>query len=315
MRELNLINEELDLVIEEQQTNIINIRNIKREKDVLQKLNEQLSDIEKQLMKEEKDVEKLKTVSFSNFFQTVMNNKDEKLREEEKEVMEVKAKLDQVLFNMDETEIQLKELEAVKIDELMLKSKYNLLFNEKIECLQVVKPECYQEIMDNSKKIEALKLNQKEIEEAINAGQQSLAQVEVILGSLQSAANWGTYDMLGGGMIATMAKRGHMNDAQNEMQNFQRTLATFNKELMDVSDKVVMELQLSGFLDMADYFFDGFFVDWAVQDKINSARTQVVQLQNKIKSIVNQLQNELVTLKGEAKLLETLNIDLVLGLS
>jgi len=312
MRDLETISKELELVIEEQQQNQVIINNIDRGNKELANISKKLKEIEVQLNKEERDVEKLISISFSNFFQTMMNNKNEKLRQEEKEAMEVKVKFDQLHYDYDSTLADIKQFEENRKDEEELKSKYNMLFNEKIECIKITNPLSFEEIMLNSEKIKELKLAQKEVTEAINAGNNAIHQIAVIKKSLASAANWGTYDMLGGGMIATMAKRGHMNDAQREMQHFQRTIALFNKELQEVGDVVVMELQLQGFLDMADYFFDGFFVDWAVQDKINRARDQVNQLESKIRTILNQLQNELSEFLNEVKTLELKNVELVL---
>lgn len=313
MRDINIIDSELNNIIDRQQSNTILIKTIERESNELSGLLVKLKDVEKQLIKEEKDVEKLKTVSFSNFFQTVMNSKDEKLRQEEKEVVEVKTRLDHLIFSIDETRNHIKVLESDKKNVNELARQYNNLCSEKLQCLEVIQPDKYKQIIDNSKEIEVQKRNIKEVEEAIVAGNHTLSEVDTILNSLQSAANWGTYDMLGGGLIATMAKRGHMNDAQTQMQSFKRSLSMFNKELGDVSDTVVMELSLNGFLDMADYFFDGFFVDWAVQDKINNARTQVNNIQAKIKSIVYQLQNELGGFNREIKMLELKNSDLIVS--
>ena len=41
---------------------------------------------------------------------------------------------------------------------------------------------------------------------------------------------------------------------------------------------------------LADYFFDGFVVDWMVQDRINTARRQVDEAIRRTEYIVNQLQ-------------------------
>ena len=44
------------------------------------------------------------------------------------------------------------------------------------------------------------------------------------------------------------------------------------------------------FLSFAYYFFDGFVVDWVVQDLINNAKRQVEEAIRRTESIVNQLQ-------------------------
>ena len=43
--------------------------------------------------------------------------------------------------------------------------------------------------------------------------------------------------------------------------------------------------------EFADYFFDGFVVDWMVQDRINNARHQVEEAIRRTEYIINQLQH------------------------
>ena len=44
-------------------------------------------------------------------------------------------------------------------------------------------------------------------------------------------------------------------------------------------------------MHFADYFFDGFVVDWMVQDRINNARHQVEEAIRRTEYIINQLQH------------------------
>lgn len=43
-------------------------------------------------------------------------------------------------------------------------------------------------------------------------------------------------------------------------------------------------------ISFADYFFDGFIVDWMVQDRINHAKDRVEDAIRRTEYIVNQLQ-------------------------
>jgi DNA repair exonuclease SbcCD ATPase subunit len=138
--------------------------------------------------------------------------------------------------------------------------------------------------------VEKLLHEMKEIGEALSEGNNALSQSQDILKSLQSAANWGTYDMFGGGMLATMAKRGHMDEAQKKIYSFQNTLRRYNQELQDVGDAYLPEFENDGFMRFADWFFDGFFVDWTVQSEINQVKEQVHQTHQAIENLQEQLQ-------------------------
>lgn len=52
-----------------------------------------------------------------------------------------------------------------------------------------------------------------------------------------------------------------------------------------------MQSELPALLQsLPDYFFDGFIVDWMVQDRINRAKDQVEDAIRRTEYIVNQLQ-------------------------
>ena len=51
-----------------------------------------------------------------------------------------------------------------------------------------------------------------------------------------------------------------------------------------------LNINTGDFLSFADYFFDGFIVDWMVQDRINRAKDQVEDAIRRTEYIVNQLQ-------------------------
>ena len=50
-----------------------------------------------------------------------------------------------------------------------------------------------------------------------------------------------------------------------------------------------IHIEVDGFLSFADFFFDNFFVDWMVQDKIERARQQVNDAIFQVQNIQNQL--------------------------
>ena len=118
---------------------------------------------------------------------------------------------------------------------------------------------------------------EKEKREAINAGNRALNSLRTARENLNSAKNWGLADMFGGGFFTTMEQ------AKYDFRNF-------SKELDDVNMACNLNIDTGDFLSFADYFFDGFVVDWMVQDRINTARRQVDEAIRRTEYIVNQLQ-------------------------
>jgi len=66
----------------------------------------------------------------------------------------------------------------------------------------------------------------------------------------------------------------------------------FRNELADLQRSVHIEIEISGLLKMADYWFDGLITDWVVQGRIQNAQHQVLESLRKVRSVVNQLQAE-----------------------
>ena len=97
--------------------------------------------------------------------------------------------------------------------------------------------------------------------------------------------------MFGGGFFSTMIKRSKMDAAKQNMDQAKYELQNFSRELRDVSISYNLEMETGDFLSFADWFFDGFFVDWMVQDRINNARVQVAEAIRQVENILRRLQS------------------------
>ena len=161
-------------------------------------------------------------------------------------------------------------------------------------------------IMQIENEIAFLEIQQKEIQEAINAGNQAFYIARKILEDLDSAKNWSTFDLMGGGLIADMAKYDKLNKVQDQIQDLQNALRGFRTELADVTERISGDLyvEIGDFLHFADYFFDGLFTDWMVYDKINDSRNRTMQTSDQIQKLLgqlNEMDNDLCSKKDNLK--------------
>lgn len=115
----------------------------------------------------------------------------------------------------------------------------------------------------------------KEIEEAIVAGERALNSLYAAQDKLKSARGWGMIDLFGGGFLTDMVKHSKMNEASRYMEDAKRHLQVFQREINDVNMSLDLRMEVGGFLSFADFFFDGVVADYLVQSKIASAREQV----------------------------------------
>lgn len=132
---------------------------------------------------------------------------------------------------------------------------------------------------------------EKEKREAIAAGNRALHSLRAAQENLSSAKNWGIWDMFGGGFLSTALKQSKMEDAKRNMEQAKYDLRNFSQELRDVSMSYDLNIETGDFLSFADLFFDGFIVDWMVQDRINKAGGQVEEAIRRVEGILRELQN------------------------
>lgn len=132
---------------------------------------------------------------------------------------------------------------------------------------------------------------EKEKRKAADAGNRALRSLKAAQENLSSAKNWGIWDMLGGGFISTMAKHSKMDRAKENLAKARYDLKSFSRELQDVNMACHLDIETGDFLSFADWFFDGFVVDWMVQDRINQASRQVEEAIHRVEIILRQLQD------------------------
>ena len=133
----------------------------------------------------------------------------------------------------------------------------------------------------------------REMKEALDAGERALSSLRKAQEKLNSAGNWGLFDMFGGGLFSTIMKRSKMDDAQQLMEAAKTDLKRFQKELKDVNIPLDLRMEVGSFLSFADFFFDGFVADYLVQSKISEAKEQVSDAIIRVEQILNELKRKM----------------------
>jgi hypothetical protein len=163
------------------------------------------------------------------------------------------------------------------------------LFSQKKELLLQSNQETAERIIRLSKDCERSENNQKEIREAISAGHKVLQSLRGTLDSLSSASGWGTWDMIGGGLMTDLIKHSHIDDAKSKASDSQRLLRQFKTELADVKINAQINFQTDGFAKFADFFFDGLIADWVMQSRIHDSEESVRSVQVQVQSVIDKL--------------------------
>ena len=132
-----------------------------------------------------------------------------------------------------------------------------------------------------------------EIDEAIMAGERVLDCVDEALDYLDSARNWGIFDLLSkGSFISSMVKHSKLDKAQDVMYDLERNIKTFAKELNDVDIlRDVPDISTGDFMRFADIFFDNAFVDFMALSHISESKRKLEELGIKVEDILEELNN------------------------
>lgn len=252
------------------------------------------------LRKEEGDVHQLTSASFSQFFLKLFGRLDDKLREEEREAAEAKLHYDAA----EAAATALERDKAAVIAELAevndAEAEYARLLKDKESWITKHDPETTGKLEQLSLQLGSAKAMIREIQEAIHAGSAVKASLEQAEEKLSSAKNWGTYDLLGGGMISTAIKHGRIDEASAHIHDAQHGLRTLEKELRDLNWNTNMTgVDMSGMLKFADYFFDGLIADWIVQGRINSSLESVQTRIHDMNRLIDRLKQERRRMESE----------------
>lgn len=133
----------------------------------------------------------------------------------------------------------------------------------------------------------------KEIREAIAAGERALYSLRAAQDKMNSARGWGIIDMFGGNLLTGLIKHSQAHDASRYVEDAKRDLAVFQNELQDVRDLQGLNVEVGDFLTFADFFWDGLLADILVQSRINDARRKIADAIRRTEDVVQRLKSSL----------------------
>ena len=232
--------------------------------------------------KEQDDVDKLEKGGVHAFLLTLIGHKEERLDKERREALSAKLQYDQARSDLEYLENKLNGLIRERDGLQDAPEQLEALWTEKAELVKTMGGQTGARLVELDRQLSGVTHQQKEVQEALSAGKNAKRLLGQVQDDLDSARSWGTWDMLGGGLIATMAKYDRLDSAQSSIRAAQRALSDFRTELADVSQLQVPNIQIGEFATFADYFFDGIFSDWYVQSSIKTAQEGVSEVYMKL---------------------------------
>ncbi|MBU3156359.1 hypothetical protein [Clostridium estertheticum] len=274
----------------------------------LQKETDRKVQLKKILKDEDNDVKRLESKGITSLFYSILGSKHEQLEKEKREMLSAMLKYDDCCKSVLELERELALYKASLKELVGVEGEYETVLKHKEELIMQLNDDKSQKLLQLIDNLSDLKTQNKELKEAIEAGDAVQIELGRVIDSLESAKGWGTWDILGGGLLATAAKHSHIDQAKEYAHSVKGALVRFQNELSDVRLTMNIDINIGSFETFADYFFDGLISDWVVQsgiheslDGVQSVRANVENVMDSLKEKFNSTQNDLLITEKNLK--------------
>lgn len=263
--------------------------------------------------KEQDEVDLLEKGGLRSLLLSLTGGKKSRLDKERLEALAAKCQYDQARSDLEYLETKLNDLIRERNELVCSPQKLEQLLAEKVELVTAMGGQRGARLAQVEEQLQELNRQRKELQEAISAGMTVKRLLSQVQDDLDGARSYGTWDMLGGGVIATAAKHDWLDSAQSTIRAAQRALCDFRTELADISDLQIPNIQIGSFATFMDYFFDGIFSDWFVQsgikkaqDRVSEVHVNLIAVLRTLNTAAEELDTRLAPLKAERD--ELLNI-------
>lgn len=136
----------------------------------------------------------------------------------------------------------------------------------------------------------------KELLEARSALERALTQVTLVKKEVQSAQNWGLFDIFAGDFFISLLKRNKITRVNEYMEQLKQTLVQAQKELADINMELLTDISNNSSDYFWDVWFDNIFTDFRVQGQLDKVADQLEKLEHQLKFILKDIQKILTTL-------------------
>lgn len=256
-------------------------------------LQKRVAELEQIMLRERRDVDRLEGHSLAAFFYHMSGRMDEKLDMERREYYAARVKYDASARELEAIEQDIDATEEDLSDLADCEARYAEAMEKKRLAVEAAGTPEGQTLLKEEEELRYLAAQERELTEAIEAGTTALRTTAEAMQIIESAKDWATFDLLGGGLLADLAKHDKLDHGQKLIEDLQVQLQRFNRELSDVTIRACLQVNIDAMLKFADIFFDGLLADAAVLDRIKTSLVQVSQTREDILIILRQLQDEL----------------------
>ena len=256
-------------------------------------LQQKVARLEKIMLSEQRDVDRLEGRSLSAFIYIAMGKMDEKLDEERREYYAARVKYEAAARELEAIRQDIENTEEDLSDLADCEARYAQALENKRCAIEAAGTDRSGELLEKEQELTSLQSQERELKEAIAAGTTVLRTGSEMVNSLRNVESLSYLDRFGKNALADMARHETWDEAQKLAEELQIHLQQFNKELLDVSIREAMQPNIDRMLKFSDTFFDNLLTLTPGQEQLERSRTEVNHALDLILGILRQLQTKL----------------------
>ena len=241
---------------------------------------------------EQRDVERLESLSLTRVLASLTGSRDDRLAREQAEaqaaqyrVAEAEAQLGAVQRDWEVARARLAELATAPAD-------HAAVLAEKERYLRGTDDPRGRRLLELAEERGRLTGEAHEVAEALVAATAARDALAAVQASLDSASGWSTYDtFFGGGALSSVIKHSRLDEAARQAAHADRALLALRTELADVGGvaSTAPQLVIDGLTRFVDVWFDNVFTDFAVRGRIKQAQENVGYSTRAVRQVARQL--------------------------
>lgn len=256
-------------------------------------LRQKVTHLEKIMLSERKDVDRLEGRSLAAFFYHAVGKMDEKLDEERREFYAARVRYEAAARELEAIEQDIETTEEDLADLSDCEARYARALEDKRLAIETAGTDLSGSLLQKEQELTYLHSQERELEEAIAAGTTVLRTASDVVNSLRNVESLSYLDRFGKNALADLARHETWDDAQKLVEQLQIHLQQFNKELLDVAIREAMQANIDRMLKFSDSFFDNLLTGEAGPEQLHQSHDQVNQALDLILGILRQLQTKL----------------------
>jgi hypothetical protein len=160
---------------------------------------------------------------------------------------------------------------------------------------------------------ERIRKTAEELRETRQAGIGASSALERLLERLGTAGQWGIFDLIGGGLLATAFKHDRIHAANALAKEAMRRQARFLRALEEVEeDRESLKTELGEVLAVGDYLL-GLPANWLVQTRIHDAERRVSIALGRTESLLGAVEARILAVEEDLREAEAARLDILRG--